>query len=199
MDLMNEFEVAKRTIKPNDADDSRINITIPFVNMNKLCQEHHGEDLLAVLGGSTLAEDIEGFVDKLRIKSSFFKSLFDDTIQQIRNHIIDILKKPEATDVSRLLLVGGFSESPLIQDAIKKEFPHLRVIVPEEAGMVVLKGAVIYGHKPDSISSRIMRYSYGVRITPDFDSTIHREDKKIMMNGLPYCSDIFSPFQKAGS
>lgn len=199
MDLMNEFEAAKRLVKPSDGDDSRINITIPFVVMNELCQEHHDEGLLDVLRGSTLANDIKGLGDKLRIKGSLLKSLFDDTIQQILNHIKDILKKPEAKDVSRLLLVGGFSESPLIQDAIKKAFPQLRVIVPEEAGVVVLKGAVIYGHQPDSISSRIMRYSYGVRITPDFDSAIHREDKKIMMNGLPHCADIFSPFLKAGS
>ena len=149
INLMNEFEAAKRKVKPSDGDDSRINITIPFLVMNELCQEHHDEGLLEVLGGSTLANDIKGICDKLRIKGSFFKSLFDDTIQEILNHINDILKEPEAKDVSRLLIVGGFSESPLIQDAIKKAFPQLRVIVPEDAGLVVLKGAVIYGHQPD--------------------------------------------------
>jgi hypothetical protein len=42
---------------------------------------------------------------------------------------------------------------------MKKNFPNKRIIIPEEAGLSVLKGAVLFGHKPDYIASRVMRFS----------------------------------------
>lgn len=199
MDLMREFETSKRVVKPDAGTDSKVTITIPYVVLNELCKEIHDQELKDVLQESTLGDDITSVSDKLRIKASYFKSLFGNTIEDIVQHIKNILEKPEAKDVSKLLLVGGFSECSLIQEAVKKAFPDKRVIIPEEAGLAVLKGAVIFGHQPDSISSRIMRFSYGVRITPDFDESIHKKDKKIMIKGKPHCADVFSPFLKAGS
>lgn len=199
MDLMREFETSKRVVNPDAGTDSKVTITIPFVVLNDLCKEIHDQELKDVIQESTLGDDITSVNDKLRIKASYFKSLFGNTIEDIVQHIKNILEKPEAKDVSKLLLVGGFSECSLIQEAVKKAFPDKRVIIPEEAGLAVLKGAVIFGHQPDSISSRIMRFSYGVRITPDFDESIHKKDKKIMIKGKPHCADVFSPFLKAGS
>lgn len=199
MDLMREFETSKRVVKPDAGPDSKVTFTIPYETMNDLCKEIHDQGLKDVLKESTLGDDITSVGGKLRIKASYFKSLFGNTIEDIVQHIKNILEKPEAKDVSKLLLVGGFSECGLIQEAVKKAFPDKRVIIPEEAGLAVLKGAVIFGHQPDSISSRIMRFSYGVRITPDFDESIHKKDKKIMIKGKPHCADVFSPFLKAGS
>lgn len=44
-------------------------------------------------------------------------------------------------------MVGGFSECEIVQDAIRKAFPECRVVVPHEAGLAVLIGAVLFGHK----------------------------------------------------
>jgi hypothetical protein len=48
-------------------------------------------------------------------------------------------------------------------------FPNKRIIIPEEAGLSVLKGAVLFGHTPDYIASRVMRFSYGTDVTTLFD------------------------------
>lgn len=48
-------------------------------------------------------------------------------------------------------MVGGFSESPITLDVVKNAFPTKRVIVPEEAGLAVLKGAVLFGHQSNSV------------------------------------------------
>ncbi|XP_062591035.1 heat shock 70 kDa protein 12A-like [Saccostrea cucullata] len=199
LDLMREFETVKRVVKPEDPDDKKVNITIPYVTINDLCKNILEEDVKDVLKQSTLKDDISSMGDKFRIRVSYMKSMFQKTIDEIVQHIKCILEKPEAKDVSRLLLVGGFSESQLIQNAVKKAFPKMHIIIPEDAGLAVLKGAVIFGHQPDSISSRIMRYSYGVRITPDFEVSKHRNDKKFKVNGVAHCADIFSPFLKAGT
>lgn len=50
-------------------------------------------------------------------------------------------------------MVGGFSECEIVQDAIRKAFPECRVVVPHEAGLAVLIGAVLFGHRLISIIS----------------------------------------------
>lgn len=46
-----------------------------------------------------------------------------------------------------LVLVGGFAESPMLQAAITNAFKDKKkVIVPRDAGLAVLKGAVLFGH-----------------------------------------------------
>ncbi|KAH3806717.1 hypothetical protein DPMN_135041 [Dreissena polymorpha] len=59
--------------------------------------------------------------------------------------------------------LDGFAESPYVQQSIHKALPNKRLIVPGEAGLAVLKGAVMFGHKPDITSSRVMDYTYGIR------------------------------------
>ncbi|CAG2210702.1 unnamed protein product [Mytilus edulis] len=49
--------------------------------------------------------------------------------------------------VKSIILVGSFSECSLVQETIRKTFSTRNVIVPEDSGLAVLKGAVIYGHK----------------------------------------------------
>jgi molecular chaperone DnaK (HSP70) len=50
----------------------------------------------------------------------------------------------ECLGLNLFLLVGGFSESSVIQDGIKRAFSDKQIIIPPESGIVVLKGAVIY-------------------------------------------------------
>ena len=93
----------------------------------------------------------------------------------------DVLRKPAAKNVPLLLLVGlvgGFAECPLVQVAMKKNFPNKRIIIPEEAGLSVLKGAVFFGHKPDYIASRVMRFSYETDVITLFDPDKHEQDRK---------------------
>jgi hypothetical protein len=57
----------------------------------------------------------------------------------------DVLRKPAAKNVPLLLLVGlvgGFAECPLVQVAMKKNFPNKRIIIPEEAGFDVVYGFI---------------------------------------------------------
>lgn len=90
-------------------------------------------------------------------------------------------------------MVGGFSESVILQEAVKNVFPGRNVIIPAEPGLVVVKGAVAFGHDPSLISSRISKYTYGTNIIEDFRADEH--SKRYM--GF-YCREIFLPLVKAG-
>ena len=43
-------------------------------------------------------------------------------------------------------MVGGLSECSMIQEAVYKAFPDNQIIIPMDAALSVLKGAVLFGH-----------------------------------------------------
>ena len=130
--------------------------------------------------------------DKMKFDADVMKSLFEETINNIVSLVKDVLRKPAAKSVPLLLLVGGFADCPLVQSAMKTNFPDKHIIIPEEAVLSVLKGAVLFGHKPDYIASRVMRVSYGTDVTVLFDPDNHEQHRKYTIDGEDRCSDIFS-------
>jgi molecular chaperone DnaK (HSP70) len=76
--------------------------------------------------------------DKLRMTPDLFRALFNEPMNHLVNHLKTLLSKKELKDVSTMLMVGGFSESPIMQSAIKEAFSTKKVIIPDEAGLVSL-------------------------------------------------------------
>ena len=195
MDLFREFEAIKRTIKPNTSD--KVNFTIPYVVLDQICKEHLEEDFPKTLAASTLSSKLSLLGDKIRFDADFMKSLYKTTLDNIINLVKDVMRKESANGVNIFLLVGGFSESSMVQEAVKKAFPSQRVIVPEDSGLSVLKGAVLFGHKPDFISSRISRFTYGVKVADKYDPEKHSERECVMIGNVPRCNNVFSSFMRA--
>jgi molecular chaperone DnaK (HSP70) len=96
----------------------------------------------------------------LRFNADLIIKLFTPTIDSIITLMKNTLSNRSTNDLSTILMVGGFSECPLIQDAVQAAFPGKRIIIPEDVDMSVLKGAVLFGHRPDFILSRVMKSSY---------------------------------------
>jgi molecular chaperone DnaK (HSP70) len=81
--------------------------------------------------------------DKLRINNQLYRTFFDYSIENVLRVFKELFNKPEIANISTLLAVGGYSDSPLLIGAIKDKFPNLSVIVPRDPGLAVLKGAVL--------------------------------------------------------
>ncbi|VDI61860.1 Hypothetical predicted protein [Mytilus galloprovincialis] len=88
-------------------------------------------------------------------------------------------------------MAGGFSEADTLQHAIKKQFQSLELFIPLDGSLSVLKGAVIYGHNPEVVSSRVCNYTYGVAIAMHFNPSIHDPRKKFYRDGIVWCNDLF--------
>ena len=138
-----------------------------------------------------LKENISFTGDKLRVQPDVVKGFFTDVCQEIVRHLKEIFRQDEVTGIDTILMVGGFSESRMLQAAIKQNFPDKVVVIPAEAGLAVLKGAVIFGHKPTVIATRVSRYTYGVGTNVRFDSAKHPMQKCFVAEGIEYCSDVF--------
>ena len=196
LDLLREFETVKRKIKTDAID--KVNFTIPFATINSLCESRQDETFSSMIQSSPFASKITLRGDKMRVDADVMKSLFDQTINNIVSLVKDVLRKPAAKNVSLLLLVGGFAECPLVQSAMKKNFHNKRIIIPEDAGLSVLKGAVLFGHKPDYIASRVMRFSYGTDVTRLFDPKSHEQHRKYTckLSGEIRCLGLFGEIIK---
>ena len=190
LDLVREFEVVKRTV--GTENKQKFSIRIPRFSIEKICQEFERKSLQSAIASSSHVNEITLINDKLRFNADLMIKLFTPTIDSIIILMKNTLSNRSTNSLSTILMVGGFSECPLIQDAVQAAFLGKRIIIPEDAGMSVLKGAVLFGRRPDFIRSRVMKYSYGVKTNIPFDKRRHDVKQKVLMDGEEKCDNIFS-------
>ena len=192
VDLMIAFEAKKRTANPAKA--TPLNISLPFSFI-----EHYQK-----LKGSNVEAAIRRFSNKdikwssqgmLRLTPAAMHALFDPVIRDIVSHIADLIRKPELEGVKFLFLVGGFAESPLLQNEIRRAFSSdMRVIIPQDVGLTILKGAVMFGIDPTVVRVRRSAMTYGVGVLNRFLMGKHPQEKKTKKDGVDWCTDIFDTF-----
>lgn len=129
--------------------------------------------------------------DKLRVQPRQVENLFEESCNKIVTHLKDIFGKPEVSGTDTILMVGGFSESKMLQHYIKDNFPDKKVIIPEDAGLAVMKGAVIFGHNPRAIMSRVTKLTYGIGMYQTFIPGVHPISKKVILDGKENCEKCF--------
>ncbi|KAH3746492.1 heat shock 70 kDa protein 12A-like isoform X1 [Dreissena polymorpha] len=134
--------------------------------------------------------------EDLRFETSFVRDhLFDQACKMINQVIETVLENQK--DIQTVVLVGGFAESPIVQENIKsllqQKYPSVAVVVPTSPFRAVLMGAVLYGHDMFIYRSRVSRATYGVKGISVFDEKKHDESKKWFNTdtGINYCKDIF--------
>lgn len=193
--LCRDFEIKKRTIKPEM--DQKITFKIPIA-INEFYQEMKGRSLRENSEGSKYGHRIAWIGDKLRVDSEIAKGLFKVTCDSILEHVYMILQQSEVANTETILMVGGFSESPMLRAAVMDRFPDKRVIIPNESGLSVLKGAVLFGFNTTVIASRICKYTYGISVRGDFRPGIDPEEKKVLVRGRLLCEDRFSKHAEVG-
>ncbi|KAL3859667.1 hypothetical protein ACJMK2_009875 [Sinanodonta woodiana] len=194
LDLFREFESAKRNLSLQTKD--MINLKFP-ASLNEICKELTGNDFKTCVTESPHSSNVTIVSDKMRIHPDLMRSLFKKVTDNIVRHVKSMLSQGAGGKVTLILMVGGFSESPFVQDVMREEFHNkngLKVIIPKDAGISVMNGAVIFGRKPETIKSRVLRYTYGVKLTPKFEDRIHPESKKVIINGTARCQGVFRPF-----
>ena len=193
--LMNDFEVKKRGKRVSQGATTRIRLPNSFVSkfahgkgwdINAFIQEHYSLEDIKVQRNEYLC-----------LEAKVMRELFDPVLDQINTHLSNLFAKEKLSGVNYVFLVGGFAESALLQERIKTHFGHsYRIMVPQYASLAVVQGAVMFGQNPEVFQSRVMTTSYGIRVHRLFLDGLHPESKKIVINGIPRCKDIFFKFVK---
>ncbi|CAG8533561.1 5094_t:CDS:2 [Cetraspora pellucida] len=92
------------------------------------------------------------------------KAMFDPVISQIIN-LISLQLNNAHNDCAAIYLVGGFSESKYLQTRIRSTFNYIpHILVPKDPVTAIARGAVQYGLNMKTIKTRVLKYSYGVKL-----------------------------------
>lgn len=190
LELFRNFENMKHKFNKGDDLSSVTSLRLP-VSFIVECFETFDTDLTTLISNSKFKDEIIVKRDRMKIQLKSLKSFFQPACNGIIKHVKELLKSPKAKGVNKILMAGGFSTSWILQEEIQNAFPHCQVIVPIDAGLTVLRGAVMFGFYPQTISSRIARFTYGVDMNAIFDPAKHKELKKRVIEGVEYCTGLF--------
>lgn len=141
--ICSELLKRKKKEKYKSLNTRNIRISPSFLEKYK---KENGKDISKRTLETQYAKSLKWAGDKVQINKDLFQSFFDPANDKIIHYIREILSKPEVNETKVILMVGGFSEWVIVQDAIRKAFPECSVLVPLQAGLAVLKGAVLFGH-----------------------------------------------------
>ncbi|XP_059473303.1 heat shock 70 kDa protein 12A-like [Neocloeon triangulifer] len=198
-ELLMAFEGRKRCVGP--LKDHPANLFPPYAFVD-FFRKHSGKEVEYAIKKNG-CRDITWCRDGvLRFQSSVMLQLFKTTVQKIVEYIKDVLEDPILSDAPAqfLFLVGGFSDSEVLQKAIKDEFgSQIQVISPQPSSLATLRGAVLYGLDTNVISARRAKHSYGVGVLKKFMPGLHPASKLVISkDGQRWCADVLDCFVTAG-
>ena len=152
LSLTKEFKAKKRSDRILE-ETLMTNIRLPCSFVHQLSRKQTpAMNAYAKKGEVKLMND-----EYLSLSSGMMKKLFKPTIDRIKDHLKGLLQNPELFKVNTMLLVGGFADSTLLQQEIKKAFSRqVRVLVPDNASAAVVKGALLFGKQPGKITERVV-------------------------------------------
>ena len=195
IDLWRTFEVKKKAIDPTTTAKTNMKLPLSLIEFYK---SETQQDLRDRIEETKYAAQMSLSGDKIRIESQLMQELFTKSISSTVSHVKSILKDNRARGTKAILMVGGFSDSLMLQEAIKREFSNLKIIIPKEASSAILRGAVIFGHNPKSISQRMLKKTYGIAVQRKFIEGVH--DAKYKQNDEEgvWCSSCFGKHVERG-
>lgn len=151
-DLFQDFERKKRSTPWKQNSEFVVSLPVSLIDM--MLKTGKGFD--RAIEKSPHKGNVKYGNGKLIISLKTIKGLFDQTINILIKHITNMQKDPKVSDINMIIMVGGFSECELVQEAISDTLgKSISLIMSDEAGQDTMKGAVLYGFQPN-VSSFIV-------------------------------------------
>ncbi|CAF1160163.1 unnamed protein product [Rotaria sordida] len=192
VDLMIAFEARKRTASPFKNNPLNISLPFSFIDFYKKKKGSTVEAAIRRYNDPDIKWSTQGM---MRLTPEAMKRLFHPTIEKIKATIGEVLNTPDVKGIQYLFLVGGFAESPILQHEIRRSFSSiLKVIIPQDVSLTILKGAVLFGLDPTIVNVRRSRLTYGVSVLNRFIPDYHPIEKRIVKDNIEWCADIFDKF-----
>jgi hypothetical protein len=152
----------------------------------------------------SLARTQSGIDDSIVLTPVEVNGIFSDVVGPTLDYIDQQLAEMArftgvAPKNETIVLAGGFSASPYLQEAIRRRFANRATVIkaqhPETA---VLNGAVHFARDPEITRIRRVEYTWGIGVVSDFDSSIHDAGHRKMIAGRDACDGLFSVYVRDG-
>ena len=190
IDIFRTFEVRKCVVSTTTEYD--IIISLPATLVETYTKERKSTFKLAVKNSTVSNYVTSKRGNKLRIKPAYMRQLFSVPTDNIIKHISKLLSMDVVKGVKTVIMVGGLSESSIVCETVKLLFPNLNVVVPADAILSVIKGAVVFGYKPAAMTERLSPYTYGISQTVPFQDGVHSADKLVYNSRGGHCAETIS-------
>jgi hypothetical protein len=126
--------------------------------------------------------------------------LFKPVLDAIEQEIKAVLHDKELASCDYMFLVGGLSESPLLEKRIRGAFEGKvkKIVFPEKPSAAVVDGAALFGMDPSVVRSRKSRLTYGAASLEVFEDGRDPESRKVIGERGPRCKGRFAIYVVAG-
>ena len=114
--LMSDFEAKKRGTRALEKKQTRIRLPLSLVSFVNGCRSAELKRYAGIRKVRILNDEYLCLSARVMVK------LFEPVLEAMKDHLRVLLSNPQLSKVKVMLLVGGFANSPLLQDEIKKEF-----------------------------------------------------------------------------
>ncbi|WAR20802.1 HS12A-like protein [Mya arenaria] len=184
-ELMTEFETKKMKF------DGTRRMVLKFpTRLLELYENEVGLKIEASWQQTRFEGKLEFKLGKMFITEAQVKELFQEAATKVRKFTQYILDEVE--NISHIIMVGGFSESPYLQSKMRNNFGNA------DPSGAVLKGVVLYGQNSRQISARVCKKTYGIARMMKFKPH-HPPHKKITIDKIDYCDDLFNKHIEIGT
>jgi molecular chaperone DnaK (HSP70) len=196
LNLLENWETTKCGYNPTTGNGHQSDTYIVFDNKFYKFLERKNKEAL-----KRLAEEQDGEDDCLRLTPETMSNIFEPILQGIESKIGTMMETLGERGCDYILLVGGFSASPLLRRRVEQKFgKKAKVVMPLDPTAAIVAGAASYGLDPSIIRSRRTRLTYGCDARMPFEVGKDPEKKKVWD---PYkkahkCENRFSIFVRAG-
>jgi hypothetical protein len=185
------FESRKRAANPFKSKPLNVSPPFSFIDYHKKYKNSTVENAIRKYNDKDIRWSTQGMI---RLMPEAMDKLFEPTLARVCEAIADVLNNSDVTGIKYIFLVGGFAESLMLQQAARTQFGHaVKILIPQDCSLTILKGAVCFGLDPGVVTTRKSRMSYGVSVLHKFVRGKHPESHLAHKDGVEWCTDVFDP------
>lgn len=206
--LLKSWEVAKTSFRQRrgDASQKAFSVLLPVALVQHLGEQTNLQGLVeerTSLLFPSLGEGpkpIRYQRGRLRLDESILQYLYQPVLDSISSHISELFKDERLSSIRFVFLVGGMASCALLHECLEKPLPeNVKLISPQQPDLAVAIGAALFGLAQESITTRIAKHTFGMKVMRKFDSKIHPRSKKtVAPDGRELCRDLFMKFVQKG-
>lgn len=141
----------KTKIRLTSSNSSKLSIQLsPFM----LNETRYSENMQESILRKECEDELDIKLDKCVIKSERSKILVSEAGKRIVDYIETELFAV-FSDINHIILVGEFAQSPMLQEILKASFSTKNIVIPGDANMAAVRGAVFFGQRDVSVKTNV--------------------------------------------
>lgn len=151
-----------------------------------------------------LTNEQDGDNENILLKGPTIKSFFRPRLDALVAKMQEQFEKLNGQECDYIFLIGGFSNSPLLQQRVKQEFQarlrQKKVVIPPSLSAAIVEGAAYFGLNEGVTVGRTSLVTYGFERELPFNSKLDPESKKVQRKFFTEqnCKERFSIIVHSG-